>query len=147
MANEDDKHYIVVLNMTWFFNRELFMSALGDIKLSKPISLRKMGFILGFFIVWTLPILLIFGINLSLPYLVLLFVPPVVLGNYASKPVWGGKTLLGFIKTLYKYLQEPRGWGDLRPLKNPDEEILYVESEIWVSRRRELEKMFRGSQR
>lgn len=142
----EDRYYITVLNMTWFFNRELFMSALGDIKLSKPISLRKMGYTIAFFVFWTIPIILIFGLNFSLPYLVLLIAPPIALGHYASKPVWGGKNLIGFVKSLWQFFQEPKGWADLKPTNTPDNEDLYVENEIWISRRRELAKLFAEAQ-
>lgn len=137
MASKEDR-YIVILNMTWFFSRELFMSALGDIKLSKPISLKKVAYTMFFLLAWTLPIFLIVGLNFSLPYLVLLFAPPLVLGNFAAKPVWGGKNLVNFVKSMLIYIREPKGWADLRGVKNPDDQYHYVEQEIWISRRREL---------
>lgn len=134
---------ITVLNMTGFFNRELFMSALGDIKLSKPISLKKMAYIMLFLIIWTLPMVLIFPINWSLPYLVLLIAPPFLLGNFAAKPVWGGKNLVNFLKGLFQFISEPSAWADLKPVKVLDDEDIYVEYEVWISRRAELQQLYR----
>lgn len=133
-----EQNHILILNMTNFFNRELFMYSLGDIRFKKPVSLKKAAYVLGFLLIWTLPMFLIFGIKLNPFYLVIALVPPIVLGNFAGKPVWGGKPLFDFIKTLVKFLQEPKGWTDLKNNKM-DEEVYYSDSEIWVSRRRELQ--------
>lgn len=113
------------------------MYALGDIRFKKPVSLKKAAYTLGFFIVWTLPIFLIFGFQISPVYLAIALVPPVVLGNFAGKPVWGGKPLFDFLKTLSNFLKEPKGWMDLNG-NNMKENVMYVETEVWVSRRREL---------
>lgn len=134
--------------MTWFFNRELFMSALGDIKLSKPISLKKMAYSIVFLIVWVVPILFISGLRFDLPFLVFLLAPPLVMGHFASKPVWGGKNLINWSKSLYNFLiLEPQGWADLKPMDNPDNQVFFTEHEIWISRRRELNKLFREKKR
>lgn len=131
--------YAEILNMTNFFNRELMMYSLGDIKLKKPIALKKVAYVTGFIIVWSLPLILIFGLVLNVYYAILVIAPPLVLGHCASKPVWGGKGLIDFLKTLSTYISEPKIWTDLKPNKNPNKNKYYVESEIWISRRRELQ--------
>lgn len=133
-----EKSRIIVLNMTNFFNRELFMYALGDIRFKKPVSLKKAAYIIVFLIIWTIPIILIVGIQFNLVFLAILIVPPVLLGNFAGKPVWGGKSLLDFLKTIITFAKEPKGWTDLQN-NDMKEDVYYVESEIWVSRRRELQ--------
>ena len=132
MANQ-----IVSLNMTGFFKRQLQMYALGDIKFKKPISIKQVAYVLGFFIVYSLPIVLVFGIQLNPVYALLVIAPPLVLGSFAVKPAFGGKTLIDFGKTAIVFLGEPKAWADLKPYKT--KEIFVIHSEIWISRRRELQ--------
>jgi hypothetical protein len=128
---------IVSLNMTGFFKRELQMYALGDIKFKKPISIKQVAYVLGFYIVWAIPIILIFGIQLNPFFAVLVIAPPLVLGTFAVRPIFGGKTLIDFAKTAFIFLGEPKAWADLKPYK--PKEVYEVNSEIWISRRRELQ--------
>lgn len=130
---------LIGVNMTNFFNRELFMYSLGDIKFKKPISLKKVAYTMGFLILWTLPLYLIFGLKLSPFYFVLLLAPPFVAGHFATKPAFGGKTLIDFTKTMFKFAGEPKGWLDLRNDNGLGKEVYYVENEIWIGRRRELQ--------
>lgn len=129
--------------MTNFFNRELYLRALGDIKFKKPVSLKKIVYSMVFIVIWSVPIILIFGFKLELWFVLIAFLPPLLLGNFASRPIFGGKNLLNFVKSLAIYIQEPAGWADLEAKSHPDEEYYYVEQEVWISRRREL-KMLAG---
>lgn len=127
--------------MTNFFNRELFMYSLGDIKFKKPVSLKKVAYTTAFLIVWTLPMFLIFGLHLNLLYVAFILGPPFLMGNVASKPLFGGKTLIEATKSTIQFIGEPKGWTDLNSSKTLDNGSLFVESEIWISRRRELQKL------
>jgi hypothetical protein len=135
MSNER----LVSINMTNFFNRELFMYSLGDIRFKKPVSLKKVAYTTAFLIIWTLPLVLIFGVQINVFFAALALGPPLFFGNVASKPRWGGKTLIDAIKTTVKFIGEPKGWTDLKASKDLDEGELFVENEIWISRRRELQ--------
>lgn len=115
------------------------MYSLGDIRFRKPISLKKVAYTTGFIIVWTLPMILIFGLIINPFFLALAIAPPLILGNFAAKPVWGGRGLVDFIKTVAGFIGEPKGWTDLNATNNLDKEVVSVEKEIWVSRRRELQ--------
>lgn len=137
MANNNN--YITVVNMTNFFNRELFMYSLGDISFKKPLSLKKVAYTTVFLILWAIPIFLTFGMIMSPFYVVLLVGPPIALGHFASKPVWGGRPLLDFIKVLFGYISEPKGWTDLNGNNSLEDDVLTVDREIWISRRRELQ--------
>lgn len=130
---------LVGVNMTNFFNRELFMYSLGDIKFKKPISLKKMAYTTGFFLVWTLPLFVIFGLIPNPFYAALLIVPPIAAGHYSTKPVFGGKTLIPFAQAIFKFMAEPKGWADLKGSNSLGETVYSVENEIWISRRRELQ--------
>jgi hypothetical protein len=125
--------------MTNFFNRELFMYSLGDIRFKKPVSLKKVAYTTVFLIIWTLPIVLIFGLHINLLFVALVLGPPFMMGNFASKPMFGGKTLIEWAKTAVQFMGEPKGWADLNPSKTLDNGTFFVESEIWISRRRELQ--------
>lgn len=132
-------NYLLGVNMTNFFNREMFMYSLGDIKFKKPISLRKVAYATLFIILWTIPIFFIWGLKLDLVYLVFMFGPPLALAHFSTQPVFGGKTLVAFVKTMIKFIQEPKGWTCLNESKHYGDDVYYVESEIWVGRRRELQ--------
>lgn len=132
---------VPVVNLTNFFNRELLMYSLGDIKFKKPVALKKVAYITLFLIVWTVPLVLIFGVPTGPIRAIIYFVIPIVLGNVASKPVFGGKGLIDFVKTLFNFAQEPNGWLDFKNSKDLDNEVLYIESEVWISRRREIAKL------
>lgn len=129
---------VPVVNMTNFFNRELFMYALGDIRFKKPIMLKKVAYTVAFLILWALPIFFMFGLVLSPFYFLLMFAPPIALGHFASRPVWGGRGLFDYLRVMWGFMNEPKGWADLKGIDHSGEESLFVESEVWISRRREL---------
>lgn len=133
------RRYAEIINMTNFFNRELMMYSLGDIKFKRPIALKKVAYVTGFILVWSVPLILIFGVVLNVYFAIIVIAPPLVLGHYASKPVWGGKGLIDFMKTLFTYISEPKYWTDLKANRNPVKDRYFIESEIWISRRRELQ--------
>lgn len=137
MAENTGGDYVLVVNMTTFFNRELFMYSLGDIKFKKPIALKKVAYITLFFIIWTIPMFLIFGLNLNPYFFFFALVPPIVGGHFASKPVWGGMSLPAYLATLVGFIGEPKGWTDLSNNNKLEKEVLNVENEIWIGRRRE----------
>ncbi len=128
---------IVSLNMTGFFRRELKMYALGDIKFKKPIAIKQVAIILALFIVWTLPLILIFGVQFNPLYAVFLIGPPIGLGIFATRPMFGGKTLFDFVKTAIVFLGEPKAWADFKAFQ--PKETYTINSEIWIGRRRELQ--------
>lgn len=128
-----------VLNMTTFFNREMLLYALGDIKFKKPVSLKTAFYILLLGLMWTLPLVLIFGLQTNVYFLALILVPPVVIGVYATRPIFTEKTLDDFIVTLVKFLAEPKGWTDLYDNNEVGATEYKLAQEIWISRREELD--------
>lgn len=129
---------LVGTNMTNFFTRELFMYSLGDIKFKKPISLKKMLYSIGFLLIWSMPIVIIFGLRFNIFFMAVTFVPPIVAANLCVKPIFGGKNLVEFIKTMIKYAGEPKGWTDMKNNNEMGKAHYFIEQEIWISRRREL---------
>lgn len=127
--------------MTNFFNREIFLYSLGDITFQKPVSMKKAAYILGCCVVWTIPLVLIFGLQVR-PYpLMMYFGPPIIVGYIADKNIFGGKSLIGFIRTMFAFLQQPKGWTDLRNNSDMGKDVYYTESTIQISRRRELHEL------
>ena len=137
--SDERQRTVYVANMTNFFSRELFMYSLGDIKFKKPISLKKVAYSTVFLIIWIIPLFLTFGIMMNPFYIGFLVIPPIILGNFAAKPVWGGRGLIDFLKTIANFVSEPKGWTDLNSTNKLDKEKLFVESEVWLSRRREIQ--------
>lgn len=136
-----EPRYVHVVNMTNFFNRELYMYSLGDIKFRKPVSLKKVAYTTAFLILWTVPVIVFLGLQFNFLFAVLAFAPPIVLGNLAAKPVWGGRGLIDYLKTTVNYIKEPKGWTDLNANNLLDRTVYFTESEIWISRRRELQML------
>lgn len=135
----DKNAQITGMNMTNFFNRELFVYSLGDISFKKPISLMKLIYIIAMFLIYTLPMIFIVGIYFNVGYFALLIIPPIVVGHYATKPIFSGKTLPDFLFTIIKFLGEPKFWMDLKKADSFGNDHYYTNQEIWVGRRRELQ--------
>lgn len=135
---EQNSRFLYVANMTSFFSREMFMYALGDIKFKKPVSLRKMAYIMFFIVVWSGPIFYFGGLQINAVYFAFMFGPPFVLGHYATKPIWGGRGLYDFAKVTFNFVKEPKAWADLYEYRTKPNDKMFVEQEIWISRRREI---------
>lgn len=133
-----EKYSIQVMNMTNFFNKEMLLYSLGDFKLPRPVSLKKAAYVLVGFIVWAFPILFIFGVHVNVYFLFLIAGPPILFGIYASKPIFGGKSLIDFCRTMIRFFSRPRCWTDLQASNLTKPQELSGEFELWISRRREL---------
>lgn len=129
---------IVARNLTQFFNREIMIYAFGDIKLKKPLPMKTFLWTLIGFICWAVPILIIFGLRLEPIFLAIVLIPPIVFGRYASRPVFGGKTMFSWAQAQINYMMQPRGWSDFSVDNDQQDAVYNVSHEISVSRRRDL---------
>lgn len=130
-----------IINMTNFFSRELYLYSLGDLRLPQPISLKTaMYFILGA-VVWSVPILLIFGIIFNVFYLLLVLAGPVALAVLSSRPIFGGRGLIDALVVTVKYLLSPRLYTDGTASSIDSDPNREVSHEFWISRRRELHEL------
>lgn len=134
-----DDDSIQVVNMRSFFSREIFMHSLGDIRFSKPIALKRVAYTALFLAIYTAPLIIIFGFIVNVWFVTIAFVPPFVLGTYANKPIWGGRTLIDFIKVTINFIKEPRGWTDHKSNNELGKGVYSLDSDVWVSRRREIQ--------
>ena len=127
-----------ILNMTSFFNRELFLYSLGDISLSKPVSLKKAGFLFLGIALWSIPIVLIFGFYFNLFYLALLLSVPVLIASIGDKPLFDGRGLIDAIRVTFRYIFSEKCYTDFTVTDIHKKPEYFVQKEIWISRRREL---------
>lgn len=132
--------FIRIINKTNFFTRESFMYSFGDVKLKRPISLRKVGYTMLFFAVWSLPIFLLFGFHFNLPFFAIFFGVPIGMGILASMPIFGGKSLKNHLRSVYKYFKEADFYADLKERKRYNG-VYRPDATFWVSRRRELKQL------
>lgn len=128
-----------IINMTNFFNRELFLYSLGDVRLPTPISIKKVMIFAIVFMIWSLPIFLIFGLVLNLFYLVLILGPPVLISTIADKPIFGGRGIIDAAKVSSSFLFAPKCYTDMYVSDTNKKIDYYIEQYIWISRRRELQ--------
>lgn len=133
----NNANIVEVANFTTLFKREILLYSLGDIKLSKPVSIKKVLYFLFFALIWAGPILAIFGIHLTFLYAALVLGPPALLGNLAGKPIWGGMSLFAWVKVQIQYLSEPPVYTDMEPNVKHLELQPYT-WRIWIGRRREM---------
>ena len=129
---------IVITNFSSFMSRDVLMYSFGDIKLKKPISLKIALYFIVFFAVWSIPLILLFGLPTSLLPALLMFGPPVALATFATRNIWGGRSLLSFLKVMSTFLGEPKMWAGYHPVKSLKPDVAVPSFRVWVSRRREL---------
>lgn len=137
---------ILVVNKTRYFHRPRVLYALADMPLRKPLEIFKILVQLIFFLIWSVPIVMIFGFIPNPFYAAVVLGPPIGLGYIANKPIFGGKTAVGFAKSLVRFLRESRCYADLRAAPSKEEEY-YLEQEIWISRRSELFELYRQTRK
>lgn len=131
-----------VRNFTRFFNRELMIYSLGgDIPLSYPIAIKRIFYVILFLALWTGLLVFTIGFYLNVYYVMFLVIPPSLIGWYAGRPVWQGRSLFGFLRVNGKFLFQPKGWNDLKSSNNRGRSSYVSRSVFWVSRRRELQKL------
>lgn len=127
-----------ILNMTSFFNRELFIYSLGDISLSKPVSLKKAGFFMLGLVFWTGPLIAIFGLNLNVAFLGFVLIGPILLAVIGDKPVFDGRSIIDAIKVTLKYIFTQKCYTDFSVSDTHKAPEYSIQKEIWIGRRREL---------
>ena len=68
------KNYIEVKDMTRLFTKEILLYSLFDISLKKPLRIVFLGYLVLLFVIWGLPMYLIFG--MGNPYIAMIIVLP-----------------------------------------------------------------------
>ena len=124
--------------MTSFFNRELFLYSLGDISLSKPVSLKKAGFLILGLMIWTLPLVLVFGLIFNPFFLVIAIGPPIGLAAMGDKPLFDGRGIIDAARVTARYMGSKKCYTDFVVSDIHTKPEHFIQKEIWISRRREL---------
>lgn len=127
-----------VINMTNLLKKEILIYSLGDFRLSRPMGIGTLLYTAGLFVIWSLPIFMIFGIAPTAAIVALL--PPLILGSVFAKPIWSGKTFLGLLITIIKYQLTPKMYCDNRAV-NPIHNYL-IDGEMLVSRKDDFQYLF-----
>lgn len=128
---------INIVVITSFFKREKKLYSMGDIKLSKPLSLKLAANVLLFVIIWTGTLGGLFGFSaiLSNPYMGLFMtVPGVLLGMGVSKPhvIFNNKSFYTWAICYIKYFLSPRFWADMKECKIENGMKAKAEYAIWL---------------
>ena len=124
--------------MTSFFNRELFLYSLGDISLSKPVSLKKAGFLILGIVIWAVPMVAIFGLHFNPFYLAFLLSVPLLLAAAGDKPLFDGRGIIDAVRVTVRYLFTQKCYTDFVVSDIPSKPEHFIQKEIWIGRRREL---------
>lgn len=130
---------IPVINMTKFFNKELFLYSIGDLRMPKPVSIRKAGMFLGAIAAWTLPLMIIFNFPANLLFWVVALSVPLLFATVADMPFFGGRSVIEAAAVSAKYISRPHNYADFKATNIGKSSPRYtVDQEMWISRRREL---------
>lgn len=143
MADDDEEDYATypVHVFTTFFSREAMMYALGDIKFSKPKSLRTMAYCMGLIVLWTVPMyILIEAIagegyvfsHINVYLAAFLFGPPLGIGSIMSKPIFHNKPLLKDLKSISKYFKQRPMYADCEAYEY-DRNNYTLDMSIWIA--------------
>ena len=102
---------IQVKNATKLFTDEMLIYSLSDFSFNKPIQVKFILFLVGLFVIWALPLMIIFRI--FNPPMVILYLGPVIGGAVLfSGPYFGGKTFISWAKCFIKYIFSDKRYYD-----------------------------------
>lgn len=133
-------NYLLVKNYTGFFSRRISIRGIpGVIKFNFPVLLESIIFFILFLVIWSFPLFYLLG-GINGYYLILYFSIPTLVGFASSLTIWNGRTLSYFLLDLFNFLFEPKVWLDTFS-SNGYSESYYIDSKIWVSRRRDYAKL------
>jgi hypothetical protein len=136
MADENEMIPTVpIVVSTGFFNREAMMYALGDIRFSKPKSLKAMVYTVVLLLVYSLPMSLwVVGLSRTFSNIIFAFIvfgPAIIIGNIAVRPIFNGKSMIKYFASYIKYLSHPKLFCDLFPYEPVD--TVETDISMWIS--------------
>jgi len=114
----------------WALERKLY--SIYDFSLPFPISLRVLGVFIGTGIPWWLVMRL-----LQVPLqngigLIIYVAVPGGLAYFGSKPIFEGKTLFQFMRSMAQYLFENKNYKGFQPDLNKYEETIVIKHNIII---------------
>lgn len=137
---------VPVYNFTKTLNRGSVVRTLGS-DFVLPFAIAFEGLAYGFvgFLLWSLPILAVFGVKFSVWYAALVFAPPILLGYVGTLRlgIFGDRSIASFLSAMVTFFfVEPAGWLQLKPVSKEmtrgGEESKVATALLWVSRERDL---------
>lgn len=133
------KKPIPIIDMTRLFRKEILLYSLFDLHFKTPVRLMFGVYFILLLLIWALPIFILFwppnvyvaAIALVIPY---------GLAQLMSKPIWGGKSFLKWLRCQIRYIRSPKAYYDTKPrgaLRSYTIDHTYI-----VSRARDFRKLF-----
>ncbi len=128
---------LLVFDKTGLFHREVILYSVGDLSMPFPMRVSQIVYATLFLLLWSGPILTLFGMHMTWWFLLFAFGPPVALAYLAGRPIWGGKKLPGFVKSNVAFAVSPKCWTDMYAT-HTEHGAWRTDTAVWVSRRAEL---------
>lgn len=104
---------IEVIDMTGLFKKEMLIYSLFDIRLDRPL---KVVFLLYLILITPIPAYLtwwlLWGRINAVWVLALMFGPSIFVANLMSKPIYGGKSFMDWLKTMVNFILSPKHFYD-----------------------------------
>lgn len=133
VGDRDNKHVPLALRThTSLWQTEKRLYKLYDVTLPVPVSLKQLGFFLGFSVPWWI-MLNMLSIPFSSPWHLLWIAPPIAVTWGASRPVAEGKRLGDLCKSQIIFLTQPARFARMRPDEEP--ESWQVKAKVWTPTR------------
>lgn len=123
-----------IQDYTSFWNLERKVYSFYDVQLPVPVSLRVLGVFVGtgvpwWFLMWAV------GMPLGTPWYLVWLIPPVFFAWFGNKPIFEGKTLIGYLATRVKHLFENKNYKRLEPDLNKYESNIEIEQNVITPKR------------
>lgn len=105
------RNYVIVKDMTKLFNKEMLLYSLADFSFKTPKRVSFLVYSILLFGIYSVP-LIYFLWPLNQYTAMLALIPPFVLGNLMSKPIWGGKSFISWGKCQIKFILSKKRYYD-----------------------------------
>lgn len=128
MSERDDQYPIALRTHTSLWQVEKRLYKLYDFTLPSPVSLKQLGYFVGFSVPWWF-ILSVLGVPFHAPWHLLWLAPPVLVTIATARPVAEGKRLGELALSQIKYLMQPKQMTQMSANTEPD--IIHVVGKVW----------------
>lgn len=133
--------YLEVLDMTNLFTKEILLYSLFDLKFKRPVRFMLFVYLILTLLLWAVPLFFLVFKNHLNPYsTAFMIIPPIVIANMMSKPIWNNKSFFSWFKCQIKFIFSAKHYYDNRAIKFPS--FLKFNNQFTVSRTRDFYKLY-----
>lgn len=133
--------YLEVLDMTNLFTKEILLYSLFDLKFKRPVRFMLFVYLILTLLLWAVPLFFLVFKNHLNPYsTAFMIIPPIVIANMMSKPIWNNKSFFSWFKCQIKFIFSAKYYYDNRAIKFPS--FLKFNNQFTVSRARDFYKLY-----